>query len=150
EGYQGLNGHRGIDLGIHEGASVTATGSGHVAFLYSCSKCTADKPSSLMQGYQLNSPDVINDPAWGFGFGNGVVLCYPYSALPALTRTALDQLGLQNGFMYVIHGHMSQVSVTPGQAVNAGTVLGLSGQTGNAKGPHVHLEVHASLRGDEP
>lgn len=40
------------------------------------------------------------------------------------------------------YAHMSQVNVSVGQAVTGGrTVLGLSGNTGNSTGPHMHFEV---------
>lgn len=37
--------------------------------------------------------------------------------------------------------HLSQISVAVGQHVTANMQLGLSGQTGNVHGPHVHLEA---------
>lgn len=43
------------------------------------------------------------------------------------------------------YGHLSRVLVTPGTAVNAGDVLGLSGNSGRSTAPHLHLEVQ---RGD--
>lgn len=43
------------------------------------------------------------------------------------------------------YGHLSRVLVTPGTAVNAGDVLGLSGNSGRSSAPHLHLEVQ---RGD--
>ncbi|CAB3389851.1 peptidoglycan DD-metalloendopeptidase family protein [Kyrpidia spormannii] len=42
-----------------------------------------------------------------------------------------------------IYGHMSQVLVSPGQAVAQGQVIGHVGATGEATGPHLHYEVHA-------
>jgi murein DD-endopeptidase MepM/ murein hydrolase activator NlpD len=38
--------------------------------------------------------------------------------------------------------HLSEVYVKQGQYVGAGTMLGLSGNTGNSTGPHLHLSVH--------
>ena len=40
-----------------------------------------------------------------------------------------------------IYGHFSQNMVSPGQTVEVGTVLGLSGNTGNSTGPHLHFEI---------
>ena len=42
----------------------------------------------------------------------------------------------------IYEGHMSSISVTPGQHVNAGDQIGLSGNTGHSTGPHVHHEQH--------
>jgi len=40
------------------------------------------------------------------------------------------------------YGHMSRVSVTEGESVDPGEVVGQSGNTGESTGPHLHLEVH--------
>ena len=42
------------------------------------------------------------------------------------------------------YGHMSRVSVSVGEAVEPGQVVGLSGNTGHSTGPHLHLEIHPS------
>lgn len=39
------------------------------------------------------------------------------------------------------YAHMQRVSVAKGQSVQAGTVLGLCGQTGTATGNHLHFET---------
>ena len=43
-----------------------------------------------------------------------------------------------------VYGHMSLVSVIPGDVVPTGGLLGYSGKTGYATGPHLHLSVFAS------
>ncbi|MDT8307725.1 MAG: M23 family metallopeptidase [Anaerolineae bacterium] len=43
--------------------------------------------------------------------------------------------------LFSLYGHLNQVLVSEGQQVAAGAVIGLSGATGVADGPHVHLEV---------
>lgn len=43
--------------------------------------------------------------------------------------------------LYTVYAHLSQVNVTPGQGVQAGDVIGLSGDTGKVTGPHLHFEI---------
>ncbi|MXX35081.1 MAG: M23 family metallopeptidase [Gemmatimonadetes bacterium] len=40
-----------------------------------------------------------------------------------------------------VYAHLSEISVEPAQEITKATVLGLSGRSGNATGPHLHLEV---------
>jgi murein DD-endopeptidase MepM/ murein hydrolase activator NlpD len=39
-------------------------------------------------------------------------------------------------------GHMSSLSVTDGETVMPGELVGQSGNTGESTGPHLHLEIH--------
>lgn len=43
-----------------------------------------------------------------------------------------------------LYAHMSQVGVSQGDAVSTGSVIGYSGDTGYATGPHLHFTVYAS------
>lgn len=43
--------------------------------------------------------------------------------------------------VYTLYGHLNQVLVSEGQKVNSQDVIGLSGATGVADGPHMHFEV---------
>ncbi|MGY6026273.1 M23 family metallopeptidase [Streptomyces spinosirectus] len=62
---------------------------------------------------------------WGGAYGNQVVI------------------RLADGY-YAQYGHLSQISVSAGQAVTGGQQLGLSGATGNVTGPHLHFEIRTT------
>lgn len=42
--------------------------------------------------------------------------------------------------LFVVYGHLSEISVKEGEEVVAGTRIGLSGNTGASSGPHLHHE----------
>src|ERR1035437_62200 len=52
----------------------------------------------------------------------------------------LVKLDYGNGYTEFL-GHLSSVAVSVGQKISAGTLLGLTGSTGNSTGPHVHVQV---------
>ncbi len=47
--------------------------------------------------------------------------------------------------VFVLYGHLSQVSVVPGQRVNPEDVVGAVGMTGIAIGPHLHTEMRLGV-----
>lgn len=49
-----------------------------------------------------------------------------------------------NNGLSTLYAHMSQVNVGSGDGVSTGSVLGYSGDTGYATGPHLHFSVYAS------
>ena len=53
----------------------------------------------------------------------------------------LEMAGAESVPIFALYGHLSAVSVAVGQVVAAGEVLGLSGASGVADGPHLHLEA---------
>lgn len=52
--------------------------------------------------------------------------------------------------MATVYCHLSAVLVGPGQAVQAGQVIGLVGNTGQSTGPHLHFGVIAGGRAVDP
>ncbi len=53
-----------------------------------------------------------------------------------------DMVEIDHGFgLSTVYGHMSEISVSEGQEVAAGDVLGRLGSSGRSTGPHLHYEV---------
>jgi hypothetical protein len=141
--------HKGADLSRQPGVPIYASGSGIVAYTMRCTKCRDDAPNFQSQGLGFWDPQAIRDPAWGYGFGNHVVVRYAWADLPSSMRNAMAAQNLSGGYTYVIHAHMSRIDVVDKAPVTAGTQLGLLGNTGNSSGPHLHLEVRVSLSPNE-
>jgi murein DD-endopeptidase MepM/ murein hydrolase activator NlpD len=51
---------------------------------------------------------------------------------------------IENGKYKTYYAHQSELKVKTGDTVTAGTVIGLSGTTGNSTGPHLHYEVRVN------
>jgi murein DD-endopeptidase MepM/ murein hydrolase activator NlpD len=48
---------------------------------------------------------------------------------------------VEKGEYRTYFAHLSKIPVRVGEKVDAGTVIGLSGNTGNSTGPHLHYEI---------
>lgn len=57
---------------------------------------------------------------------------------------------VENGPYRTYYAHLDSVPVNLGQTVAAGDVIGLSGNTGNSTGPHLHYEVRVNGQPVEP
>ena len=89
-----------------------------------------------------------------YKFHAGVDLGYDYGVeVPALFAGQVLQAGnYQDGYgnqcliyhpeidSYTRYGHMMDIMVNVGDVVEAGTIVGHVGSTGNSTGPHLHLE----------
>jgi hypothetical protein len=137
--------HNGWDFGANPGQIIRCgPQGGQVVRLYNCTRCTPTKPNVLSQGLPLNSPVVLNDAAWGYGYGNAVLVRYTNNLLPASTRSRLVAQGLPGGHLFAIYAHMSMITVQLNQPLGANAQIGVIGNTGNSTATHLHLEVRAS------
>lgn len=80
-----------------------------------------------------------------FAAGNGAVTatgntdttrgCYSYGKWVLIRH---------NTGLSTLYAHLSLIKVSPGQEVSTGQLIGYSGQTGYATGPHLHFTVYAT------
>lgn len=64
------------------------------------------------------------------------------SSVQSWTKSYGKHIRIQHGGgLETIYGHLSKMLVAVGNKVNAGSVIGRSGNTGNSTGPHLHFEA---------
>jgi len=118
---------------------------------------TYDNDPRRPHGWPANGPITarFHDPEYERRFGRihtGLDIGVPVGTpLTATMNGKVIQAGdydgwgnmvlIQNGPWEILVAHLSQIDVSLGQVVSAGTVLGLSGSTGFSTGPHVHYEI---------
>jgi murein DD-endopeptidase MepM/ murein hydrolase activator NlpD len=95
-------------------------------------------------------------------FHHGVDLATPVgSPVTAMKNGTVQFAGEMSGYGLVIfvqhgprlrtvYGHLSEISVRKGDAVKGGQLIGKSGQSGNAAGPHLHFEIQRWGRDEDP
>jgi murein DD-endopeptidase MepM/ murein hydrolase activator NlpD len=57
---------------------------------------------------------------------------------------------VENGAYRTYYAHLSSIPVSVGDSVSAGTTIGLSGNTGNSTGPHLHYEIRKNMAPIDP
>jgi murein DD-endopeptidase MepM/ murein hydrolase activator NlpD len=92
----------------------------------------------------------------------GVDLAVPTGTeVTAMTSGSVEFAGAMRGYGMVVilrhasntrttYAHLSKISVSEGEHVNGRQVLGLSGQSGNATGAHLHFEIERWGRPEDP
>lgn len=93
----------------------------------------ADLVGSIGTPVVSTSGGVVEQAAsgWNGGYGNEVVVNH-------------------GGGIKSRYAHLSAISVSPGQSVGAGQLVGLSGNSGRSTGPHLHFEYIVGGRFAEP
>jgi murein DD-endopeptidase MepM/ murein hydrolase activator NlpD len=73
----------------------------------------------------------IAQGGWNGGYGNVVMIDHG------------------NGYI-TVYGHLSQINVSPCQAIYSGQSIGLAGSTGNSTGAHLHFEIRLGSVNQNP
>lgn len=123
--YEGIQcgSHPGVDIAVNTGTPVYAISSGTI--------------------HKRVTGCTVGDTGCGGGFGNQVVLKYSATS------------GGKTIVAYAVYAHLSSVGKNPatnstwkvGESVPAAALLGLSGNTGNSKGPHLHFQIDKDIPG---
>lgn len=131
---------RGTNTGTGSGNATNACGGGPVASGFGWPtdnrviSGTGYEPSHL--GLDITAPQGANIYAsgsgivtmaqggWNYGYGNVI------------------QIDHGNGYI-TVYAHLSQILVSPCEAVGQGAVIAFSGDSGNSFGAHLHFEVRA-------
>jgi murein DD-endopeptidase MepM/ murein hydrolase activator NlpD len=110
----------------------------------------------------LLSPFGLRTRGFSLDLHRGVDIDVPDGTeVRAMARGSVRFAGTQSGYGQVIwldhqgdlitvYAHLSAIRVREGEKVRNGQVIGLSGHSGNAVGPHLHFEVWRHGREVDP
>lgn len=77
----------------------------------------------------------LSGTVMGTGNTDAIPGCYSFGKWVLLKHA--------NG-LATLYAHLSSISVSPGESVSTGQIIGYSGMTGYATGPHLHFGVYAA------
>ncbi|WP_373316905.1 M23 family metallopeptidase [Streptomyces sulfonofaciens] len=107
-----------------------------------------------VSSYTLTSRFGDAGSMWSSGYHTGLDFAAPTGTpLKAIHTATVKEAGWSGSYGYrtvlelddgteLWYCHQSSISVSVGQKVSTGQVIGRVGATGNVTGPHLHLEVH--------
>ncbi len=141
--------HDGWDQGAATGEPIyCGPNGGLVVKSFQCAKCTPDRPNTLSQGFSLGDSRIFNDPGWGNGYGNYIIVRYTNDQLPQSTRNVIASRGFPGGTIFVMYAHLHERMASEGMPLAPGQQIGTCGNTGNSEATHIHLEIRASRTAD--
>lgn len=111
----------------------------------------------LTSAYGYRKDPVSNCTA----FHNGIDLqcnhAHVYAMLPGIIKKVHygnkgygNYIVLEHGIFECLYGHLSMITVHEGDAVTAGTIVAISGNTGKTTGPHLHIRLRKEGRSVDP
>ena len=90
---------------------------------------------------KLNNPE-LHDPRVNFGYGNAMIVEYPYADQPPAVQEAWQAAGVQPGqSVYALYAHLDSIDKPSGATVQPGVEIAKMGNDGLSTGPHLHFEV---------
>ncbi len=133
--------HNGIDIGTSGNQELRTPLPATVERVMACRNCTPERPNITTTDPALIA-QIFNDANWGFGYGNHIILRFRFADLPQMAQQRILQAGANTTMsVFVLFAHLSEMRVQLGQQIAAGTVFGVTGNTGFSSAPHLHLEV---------
>lgn len=108
-----------------------------------CVKLNVGYENPYHTGWQEYGLDfnLVNEPvAAAFG---GTVIISNYDKISG------NQIVVQFGEIRGLYGHLSKRDVKEGDLVQQGEIIGRSGQTGKADGPHLHFHLYTGSRSNK-
>jgi murein DD-endopeptidase MepM/ murein hydrolase activator NlpD len=126
-------------------------------------KAEAERLAELAKSYSLPTSSYTVSSTfgqagslWSSGYHTGLDFAAPTGTpLKAIHSGTVTEAGWNGSYGYrtvitlddgteLWYAHQSSISVSVGQKVNTGDVIGRVGATGNVTGAHLHLEVHTA------
>ena len=117
--------------------------------------------SEILHNNGIHYEDTNTDP-YGYSGHDGVDYAYAYDYVLATHNGTVIEAGwdtpnhtlfgllvrmMTEDEQYItIYGHMNTLMVKTGEEISSGTVLGISGNTGNSSGPHLHFTLLNALK----
>lgn len=109
----------------------------------------------LVGCYTISSPFGYRNGGFHSGIDISNGRCYGNLVLAAASGTVTTASNSGNGYgnyivinhgggLVTLYGHLSSISVSVGQYVNAGDAIGRCGSSGRSTGPHLHFEVRVN------
>lgn len=111
----------------------------------STSKMTADAPKGYPVTGVLTQTSHEGHVALDFGVAVGTNVKTTMEGKVTFAGWTNEGYGnlviVKNGNYETYYAHLSSIPVKVGQSVDEGEIIGLSGNTGNSTGPHLHYEI---------
>src|SRR3990167_6123949 len=109
---------------------------------YKVSQIYGVNPQNYKQ-YGLNGHEGID---YACSTGTEILACDSGVIIRAITYTGGygKNIKIYHNWGESVYAHLSQISLTEGAQVQAGQKIGLSGNTGNSTGPHLHFGIRVN------
>jgi len=112
---------------------------------------------SINSGYGFRRDPVSKCEKFHDGIDLKCNMQHVYSMLPGkVTKVVYSNKGYGNhvildyGHIQCLYGHLAAITVHEGDAVFAGSIVGISGNTGKSSGPHLHIKIMAGKKSLNP